>query len=326
MSTHLTSFSVFRAIGGFLIAGLMSASVQAVPVYVESITYAYSGGVYNPVSDSYSGPGPGSVDAYATNYSPYARGSSAASAASGSLAVVSTASLMGPDYSGTLEAVSESTARMTIDDIVFNGPGSSVTTSLNLDWSGSMMETLLPQNFDTYGTTNNTLSISGRLFGNNTTYLEFRGERIVSVEQDSPIAIPTESVSTTGILAGQWPPNGFNDLVTDTFSVPTGTDISLELTLYTRSTAGYYLTGSSHIEGTAYSAADFGHTLSLNSDGSVFNLATGENVNSVNGNIASNSWNGTPVSASVVPVPASVYLFGSGLALLGFGCSRKDRY
>jgi hypothetical protein len=172
----------------------------------------------------------------------------------------------------------------------------------------------VPQNLDTYGVANNTLSISGRLFSTTTTYLTFSGNRTVSIDQENSSVLQNETISTTGILNGEWPPNG-SDLVTGSFTVPTGTAISLELSLFTRSTVGFSVAGG-HIEGTAYTSADFGHTLSLNTGGDVFNLGAGESVDSISGDIAGNTWNGTPVSATAVPLPASVYLFAAGLLVL----------
>lgn len=316
MRNQIMSAATLRGLGALLVAGVIAVPAHAASVSVESLSYAWSDDVYNPVSDSYSGPSPGSVYANAiNNYGSYAHGSSAATAGSGSVATVATAAITGPDYTDQLEAVSESSAKMTIDDLVFSGPGSTVTTTLNLDWSGSMMETLVPQNLETYGVTNNYLSISGRLFSGATTYLTFSGNRTVSIDQENSSVLQNETISTTGILNGEWPPNG-SDLVTGSFTVPTGTAISLELSLFTRSTVGLYLIDTGHIEGTAYTAADFGHTLSLNTDGDVFNLGTGESVDSISGDIAGNTWNGTPVSATAVPLPASVYLFAAGLLVL----------
>lgn len=297
-----------------LAAGSVTLAAHAVPVYVENVTYAWSGGVYNLQTDDFSGASPASISTYAINDLPYAKGAAAASAGSGSLATATFASISGPDASNQLEAVARAQAEMIIDDLVFDGPGSTVATSLNLDWSGLMMDVLMPQNEFTYGIANTYVTISGRLFSGSTTYLEFSGNRTVSVLQDGFGSIEEEFVSTSGLIDGAWPPSG--DLVTDMFVVPTYTDISLELSLYSESAVAFYPTGTELLEGTAFATSDFGHTLNLNADGPVFNLALGETVNSLSGDLQNNTWLGTPVSASVVPVPSALYLFGAGAALL----------
>ena len=321
MQTPLkVTINALRAAAVFAVGGVPLAA-HAVPVYVENVTYAWSGDVFNLQTDDFSGDSPAAISTHAVNDLPYAKGAAASSAGSGSLATATFASISGPDASNQLEAVARAQAEMIIDDLVFNGPGSTVTTSLNLDWSGFMLDVLMPQNEFTYAIANTYVTITGRLFNGGTTYLEFAGNRTVSVSQDGFGAFEDEFVSTSGLIDGGWPPNG--DLVTDLFVVPTNTDISLELSLYSESAVGFYPTGTELLQGTAFATSDFGHTLNLNADGPVFNLALGETVNSVSSDIENNAWLGTPVSASVVPVPSIFYLIGTGVLLVFVQARRR---
>ncbi|MDH3280150.1 MAG: VPLPA-CTERM sorting domain-containing protein [Gammaproteobacteria bacterium] len=70
---------------------------------------------------------------------------------------------------------------------------------------------------------------------------------------------------------------------------------------------------------------DFGHTMSFPTSGAVFNLPEGFSVNSADGAIVNNQWI-DPRPAAVVPVPATVWLFGSGLLGLVGMARRKKTY
>ena len=60
----------------------------------------------------------------------------------------------------------------------------------------------------------------------------------------------------------------------------------------------------------------FGSTANFSTTGPAFGLGAGESVNSSSASLVGNQWTGTPVSATLVPLPGAVWLLAVPLLWL----------
>ena len=210
-------------------------------------------------------------------------------------------------------------ANFTDDDVIFGtSGGGSITTSLNLHLKGFISPQLT---VDALNNTNTTITASSTIM---ITVDITQGANFFSASGSSSESVTaTDSASTTavassGLLANFLTPVSGNplklasnsDLTTGTFTVTAGSPVPVSVAFSaTNQTAGTIDTGS--FLDVSGSFTNFLDTLSFATDVPVFNLAAGDLVNSVEGNIVNNQY-------IAVPEPSTILLFGTALVSLGF--------
>ncbi|MEQ8660475.1 MAG: hypothetical protein RLW62_06625, partial [Gammaproteobacteria bacterium] len=195
---------------------------------------------------------------------------------------------------------------LTIDDIDFTAPGFTTTTPLDLDVSGF---------FDAHA-----MSDSSGLFATGSAGVS------VLVNWDGGAAEYT-GLSSTTVNHNTFPAPQFetsvanNDLAGVTFptTISLGPmDVSLNQAYTLRLCRSTF--ASTQVDGfgmaDAGGTSDFGHTLGCSTNRPVSDLPAGYSVNAASADIVDNQWLGTPVSVSLVPLPAAAWLLAPALALL----------
>lgn len=183
-------------------------------------------------------------------------------------------------------------SRFSIDDLVFSGPGSSVTTSVNIRVDG----TFELSDDELAGAR---LKVAVGLFG----------EIFQGIFPFGNTGIGGDPAGPNGLFTGV--PSGLSihgDFTTPVKTVPTGQPGPFEVALQLDLRAGNPPDG-----GEAFAAGDFSHTVSLPFTGPVFDLPLGFTANAPSVLIVDNLWTGAP---QAVPEPGAWALLGSGLAAL----------
>lgn len=201
-----------------------------------------------------------------------------------------------------------------IDDLIFTGPGHSTVVTLNILVSGYLFN--LPQannHVTAYTSSYVTLGVNW-----NHGATEFSGSQSKIVEQTDYLG-PLETHENAG---GDFAGVDFPHLISlGEYSVSLNTPYTLRLFLGV--SARTNLTG--HGIGFARADSDFGHTVSFPQTGPVFNIEEGYSVSSVSADIVDNQWLGTPVEATLVPLPPALWLLVPALSLLGLRRARPTR-
>jgi hypothetical protein len=203
-------------------------------------------------------------------------------------------------------SVAAATSRMVLDDIVISPlpgtemPLTQVPFSLALTISGSL-DTLAHIGSPHIGLAEGDANIfvSGSLAG-----VVFGGDRTKISQAAAATGVVTDfAISGTGILS-----NGLGALVTPDAMVAINTPFTLDLTLKASATAGWRFDGttSASTDALATAHANFSNSLTLGSNGRVFNLPAGYTANSIDGMIVDNR---------LVPEPSNDLLLIMGIAL-----------
>lgn len=232
------------------------------------------------------------------------------------------------------------------DDVTISGPGSGmVSTSLNFQFSGTIGNVPSISGFQDGSVTSIGGASAEIAVGGGPQYAsglwtlgggtEFTGtlSNTTVVCAAAPGNLCTGSVSDlppTGLLAGLTAGGGLYSgrLTTPVFNAPLNTPFSVGFALSTYvnvvgtatppSVSGNGLPSDAMSD---YLTADFADPFSFPSSGPVINLPQGLTVNSTEGMITDNQFVGNPAA---VPIPAAVWLFGSGLlGLIGIARRKK---
>ena len=294
-------------------------AIAAPDNYADTDTSAFSSGIVDTASDTRQEALPVSAVASNSLADPKSTAYAAAAANPGSVAAVTISEASGTDPEGeTDQSTAEATARFTITDLVFTGPGAEVSATLSLAWSGMMQGSVSSLNADTYTVSNTILDITASIRNGLNTLLSISGGRTISTDQYGSDPV-NEDIFENGILTGQYPPGGM--LVTSQFTAPTNVPLTLTITMAASSGTSLMSTqifNPPPTQGSAKSKADFSSTLSLPTSGQpVFQLPDGYSADSTEAGIVANVWTGTPVKAPL-PVPGpGAGLPGTFLLLLG---------
>ena len=143
-------------------------------------------------------------------------------------------------------------------------------------------------------------------------FYSFSGDRTASLWRESSLEPHNNITTVNGFLADHWP-LAQGDVATETFTAPSNTPLSLQLTLSTWSGVGMYANNAGSIDGKSLAWNKFGSTFSFATSGPVFNLPTGVTANSASAQIVDNNWLGQSVHLTTVPLPPGAWLFGSTL-------------
>ena len=191
---------------------------------------------------------------------------------------------------------SAAAAYMNLDDVIIGGPaGAMISTSFRTHVSGTLEASTSLQAM----TSGASATVSVRLEGNG---------RLLN----DGTAVVRNGQGQTGIgLLQNF--TGSNDLTSDPFTVTANQAFAIGLQL----SVGAFSALASDETGISSAAAHFGNSLTFVTDGPVFDLPAGYTANSVSGNIIDNQF-----VASAVPLPAAVWLLGTGCLGL-FGWSRR---
>lgn len=199
---------------------------------------------------------------------------------------------------------------MTISDLVFSGPlvSSQLSTAMNLNFSGF---------FSGYSAGNihsrGGVGVGVQIRSGNSLLLDSRGG---ARYWSDPTTGGIQFVDATGLL------QGFNQAPMS-LSIPniqlwSNTNYSLTLFMTAEADSGYLSANG----GSTGLTVDFIHTLKFPTAGTLFSLSDGITVNSGEGYIVNNHW--IDQSPAAVPIPAAVWLFGSGLLGL-IGVARRKK-
>lgn len=239
----------------------------------------------------------------------------AAAANGGSIAVLAHTRIMGSVDSrapGTADLIQTNVnpqVTLDIDDIVFTGPGFTTTATLNLDISGFFDAHAMSNSSGLFAKGSAGVSV---LVNWNGGAPEYQGLSSTTVNHNTYPAPPVETTAANNDLTGVTFPTTIS-LGPMIVSLNQAYTLRLYLAAFTSTQADGF--GIADAGGTS----DFGHTLSFPTSGPVFDLPSGYSVSSASADIVDNTWLGTPVSVSLVPLPAAVWLLMPALALLARG-------
>lgn len=220
----------------------------------------------------------------------------------------------------------DSQTEFVIFDLLFTGPQSTVSGSLNLVLSGQLGAAIGPT-FGSpplliEGSVLSSVNVSGELAktaGGIQVFTTFGGkvQETAVVNQDGSTST---TLTSSGALQGAQSGSISDVLAVNFFNVPIGIPLELELSLDALVQAGGNLAGSSPLATAEVSAfSQFSDTFGFPTSGPVFNLPTGFTANSTDGQIINNQF----VGATPVPEPGTLVLFAS--CLLGLGLMRRKR-
>lgn len=189
-------------------------------------------------------------------------------------------------------------AAFTLDDLIFSGPATEVTTSLNFHVHGTFA-------LSDPSKTAATLRVGAGFGGHG-----FQGSAAMGNLFQTP----------NGLLNGiPWPDNVDADITTPSVTLPTGAvhSVFLDITL----TVG----GGTFTPDESLSAnGTFSNTMSFPLSGPVFNLPPGFTANSLSGLIVNNQWVGGPQQAPQgVPEPTTLALLALGVGGLVVAAKRR---
>jgi len=306
--------------GAALTLPLPAAAAPTYEVGVNASTYLGTPESYDVISSTTP------VSSSATSGSGYAYGYASGSAGAGYLGAYATTAAAGA--LGYAEARAGS--NFILNDLVFSSlspADTQVTTSLNFTLYGNIFGA---HNAGSNMHSRGSVSIGWQLKSGGVTYLNATGGLSYwSSATDPGVTL----VQADGFLADLTTmPPGYTWSYTSLFTLGTEQTFTLnnialdlgrtyQLTAWIMSDAasGY----SADNNGNTTLTVDFGSTMSFPASGAVFNLPEGFSVNSADGAIVNNLWI-DPRPAAVVPIPAAVWLFGSGLLGLIGVARRKE--
>jgi hypothetical protein len=199
-------------------------------------------------------------------------------------------------------------SRLSIQNLVISGPGDFATISLNLLFNSALSGSLAVSGGDTESFRRSHVGFSSSLDGDGEAQGVFDG--LWRLEESGSAV----QESSHGLLGANYH-GGPVELTTGTWLVPTGTPLTLSLSLNALSFVD--VSAQDATERSGASALDAYHSLSLPLDGPVFNLPAGYAANAPGYGIVDNVF--TPV-----PEPGE-YAALAGLGLLGFGLWRRAR-
>jgi hypothetical protein len=208
-----------------------------------------------------------------------------------------------------VSSVVEATTRFRLTDVIFSGPGPTVSAALRLDLSGSLGASAEARIANTHVDGGATLTVN-RQINNGAQHI---GQR--SYASQASFGEP----GTNGIAVDNGPLAGVSLPGTITFNpvlVLTNTPVTIEVVMFV--SAGASMRNFLNVgDGRAVGVGQFGSTAALPSTTPVFDLPTGYSARSLSANIVDNHWLGTAVAVSPVPEPAPVILFTAGCLVLG---------
>lgn len=227
-------------------------------------------------------------------------------------------------------AEATSGANFVLSDLVFssaNPSNTQVTTSLNFTIGGNIWGS---SSGGSQMHSRGGVGIGWRLRSGGVTYLSADGGLSYWTSETDP---GIQLVQASGVLAdlSSMPP-GYDWSYTSLLTLGGQTtitlnNITLDLGRVYELTAWINSDVQSGLSATAGSqtvlGVDFGHTMSFPTSGAVFNLPEGFTINSADGAIVNNQW--IDPRPAVVPIPAAVWLFGSGLVGLA-GIARRGKH
>lgn len=183
---------------------------------------------------------------------------------------------------------------LNVTDLVFSGPSAAIPVSLNLLFSSAVNASALGGSVASYGASGFSISLNGA----STFSGEFAGNFHIYNSQ---------APSGNGLLSGY--AGGLASLESGIWAAPTGTPLTLSISLYGNASAqGLYDTSAS---------SDATATLALPTGGPLFNLPVGFTADSPSLQLANNVY-------APVPEPGH-YAALAGLGLLGFAFWRRAR-
>ncbi len=293
--------------------------IKADPIYYVMTSYGPSYTQSTPVSTTGDLNGTGGLLLQLTG---------GASASPGILGAVSGATLTG--FSGSCPGgfcgwAVDSEAQFTIDDIIFSGPTASVTAALNLALAGSLSASASASGSFQYGAEGvANVHFEGFLTDNDQFDFGFDGS-MENNQWNGNYVSGTSCFLRSGLfgdISGCSTPVGLvsSTVGTDSFEVPTGVPLMLQMTLSTDAGVGGYVNGTGSAGATG--GANFIDTVSFPFSGFVFDLPDGYTVNSVEGQIVNNQFVGVE-STSEVPEPASWPVLVAGIGAIVLVRRRK---
>ena len=197
-----------------------------------------------------------------------------------------------------------------IDDIIFTGPGSSTTTTLNLAASGFFnANAFASPGVIAFSSARVDMSVQFDMGIGSLDFVGFQSKAVNHNTIANPGLPPAVSEIENGDLTGVSFPDTLN---IGSFNVSLNNPYTLKITLGADSSGRIDGFGSAVSTG----IADFGHTVSFPTAGAVFELAPGYSVNSVSADIVNNEWLGEPVSTTVVPLPGALWMLLPALGWL----------
>lgn len=192
-------------------------------------------------------------------------------------------------------------ASFTTDDIVFSSAANTMTTVESLlNISGSLFTGTNPASEGAEALATAVVNVNVELSGPGVNFSAF-GSRTFS-EQNIWGQVQTgPQIFNSGVFVGPVFPSSVSF---GSVNVPTNTSLTMSVSLSVNASAALDSGGGdAPFSGSASGDALFGTTVQFPTSGPVFLVDSGITVSSVSASIVNNEWLGTPVSASLVPLP-----------------------
>ena len=190
-------------------------------------------------------------------------------------------------------------AQFVVDDLIFSGPATEVSTRFNFRVDGTFQ-------ISDSAKTAAIFRLDAGFIGQG-----FSGRAALGNQFESP----------SGLLQGiPWPADGIHaDITTPVVTLPTGVPQGVFLAMTLTVGAATFIPGES-----LSASGEFANTISFPLSGPVFDLPPGFTANAPSGLIVNNQWVGAPQAAPQgVPEPATLTLLGLGVGGLVAASWRK---